>query len=172
MNDEDDNGRLGMWIALGVALLVTIGTVLTLAWRSTHHKAPAAKAAPAAIATAAPAATADALLDIPLAGELAGKVFFDIGKADIGAAGVEAIGKALALVNASPTRKVVLSGFHDLSGDPVKNAELAKDRAKAVCEALKAQGLAADRVMLRKPAETGAGGAPEEARRVEIRLVD
>jgi hypothetical protein len=35
-----------------------------------------------------------------------------------------------------------------------------------------AKGLMADRVMLRKPAETGSGGSPAEARRVEIRLID
>lgn len=30
--DDDDNGRLGMWIAIGAALLVTLGTVLSLVW--------------------------------------------------------------------------------------------------------------------------------------------
>jgi outer membrane protein OmpA-like peptidoglycan-associated protein len=167
MNDDDDNSRLGMWIALGAALLVALGTVLTLVWSSAEDEAQALAAA-----KAKPVVDLDATLDIPLTGDLLGKVFFDLGKADVSVDATGAIDKTVDLINAAPTRKVVLSGFHDLSGDPAQNAELAKNRAKAVREVLKARGLAPERVLLRKPAETGAGGPPEEARRVEIRLID
>ena len=77
---------------------------------------------------------------------------------------------ALAAVTADRDRKLLLSGFHDASGDPAVNAELAKNRAKAVREALKARGVAAERIVLRKPEQTSAEGPPQEARRVEIRL--
>ncbi len=30
--DDDDNSRLGMWIGIGTALFVTLGTVLALVW--------------------------------------------------------------------------------------------------------------------------------------------
>ncbi len=63
------------------------------------------------------------------------------------------------------------SGFHDPSGDPAINAELAKNRAKAVREALVARGGAAEHIVLRKPEQTAADGPAAEARRVELRLV-
>jgi hypothetical protein len=42
----------------------------------------------------------------------------------------------------------------------------------AVRAALTGQGADAARVQLRKPEQTALGGPPEEARRVEVRLVD
>ena len=60
--------------------------------------------------------------------------------------------------------------FDRYLADPAANAELAKNRAKAVREALKARGVAADRVVLRKPEQTLASGPAEEARRVEVVL--
>lgn len=64
------------------------------------------------------------------------------------------------------------AGFHDTSGDAAHNAGLAKQRAKVVRVALTAQGADAARVQLRKPEQTALGGPAEEARRVEVRLVD
>jgi outer membrane protein OmpA-like peptidoglycan-associated protein len=75
------------------------------------------------------------------------------------------------LAQAPAGAKLVLSGFHDASGDPARNAELAKERAKAVRTALVAAGVDVARVALRKPESTMGGGTPEEARRVEVRLV-
>jgi K(+)-stimulated pyrophosphate-energized sodium pump len=125
------------------------------------------------VATAASAAdAADAVLDIPLGGDLIGKVFFAVGKADVEGDATEALDKTVAAAAADAGKKVVLSGFHDPSGDPARNAELAKERAKHVREALKAKGLAADRIVLRKPEQTAADGPAEDARRVEIRLAE
>ena len=39
-------------------------------------------------------------------------------------------------------KRAVVSGYHDASGDPEKNAELARQRAVAVRDALKAAGIA------------------------------
>lgn len=64
----------------------------------------------------------------------------------------------------------VISGYHDASGDPAQNAELAKQRALAVRAVLVAQGVAEDKVELRKPEQTLASGPAEEARRVEVTL--
>ena len=66
---------------------------------------------------------------------------------------------------------LLLSGFHDASGDPAKNAELAKQRAKALRAAFVAAGLEDTRVLMRKPESTQANGKAEEARRVEVHLV-
>jgi K(+)-stimulated pyrophosphate-energized sodium pump len=64
----------------------------------------------------------------------------------------------------------VVSGFHDASGDPVRNAELARQRALAVRDALKAAGVTEDRIELRKPQELVGGADAAEARRVEVAL--
>src|SRR3989344_473449 len=49
-------------------------------------------------------------------------------------------------------------------------AELAKQRAFAVRDALKALGVAEDKIELKKPEETTATGSNAEARRVEVAL--
>ena len=68
------------------------------------------------------------------------------------------------------TGKIVISGFHDASGDPAKNAELAKQRALAVRDALKAAGVAEDRFEMKKPEQINAG-TDADARRVEAKLI-
>ncbi|EWS56236.1 proteobacterial sortase system OmpA family protein [Methylibium sp. T29] len=66
-------------------------------------------------------------------------------------------------------KKAVISGYHDATGDPDKNVELAKQRALAVRDALKAAGVAEDKIELKKPEQLNAGDAAE-ARRVEVKL--
>ena len=67
-------------------------------------------------------------------------------------------------------KKAVVSGYTDTSGDPEKNAELAKQRAFAVRDALKAAGVAEDRIELKKPEVSATGGDAAAARRVEVAL--
>ncbi len=170
LDDHDEGARIGVWVALGVVGMLLFGLIFGLAWRSTKAHAPAAATlvAPAAAALA-PADTT--MLDVPLSGDIVGKVYFEVGKANLPADIAKPLGDALAAVTADSGKKLMLSGFHDPSGDPAINAELAKNRALAVREALKARGVAADRMVLRKPEQTSAEGPPPEARRVEIRLV-
>ena len=75
------------------------------------------------------------------------------------------------IVDAAKARadaKLAVSGFHDKTGNPEQNAELAKQRAFAVRDALVAAGIAAERIELRKPVETEGGTDDREARRVEV----
>jgi len=65
---------------------------------------------------------------------------------------------------------LVLSGFHDASGDPVANAELAKQRAFAVRDLLATAGVSERGIELAKPAVTTGGADPREARRVDVTL--
>lgn len=167
LDDHDEGARIGVWVALGVVGFLLFGLIFGLAWRSLK---PAVKPA-AAIAAPAAVANPDAVLDIPLAGDVIGKVYFEVGKADLPADVAQPLADSLAAVTADRAKKLVLSGFHDPTGDPALNAELAKNRAKAVREALKARGVAADRILLRKPEQTAADGPAPEARRVEIRSV-
>ena len=64
----------------------------------------------------------------------------------------------------------MVSGFHDVTGDAALNAELAKQRALAVRDALKGLVVAEDKIELKKPEETTATGSNAEARRVEVVL--
>ena len=81
------------------------------------------------------------------------------------------VAELVAAFKAKATGKLVLSGFVDPSGDPVKNAELAKLRAFAVRDALKSAGIAEDKIELKKPEDLTAGAtSAAEGRRVEVSL--
>jgi len=98
------------------------------------------------------------------------KLFFPVSKADPPA---DAAQKLLALIDylrAHPDSTVDISGYVDRTGDPDKNAELAKDRAKTVREILKASGIPDERINMKKPEVVTGTGSAEEARRVEVSI--
>ncbi len=143
------------------------------------------KAAPAPVAAAptpAPApAPAPAVVEVPTgAGVLtwvsnnmpALKVYFDTGKTDVHSDWAAKSGELVSFLKANATAKAVISGFNDPTGNAAANAELSKNRAKAVAAALKAAGIEDGRVELRKPADTtaGSGASNAEARRVEVTI--
>ena len=169
LDDIDDGARIGVWTALGVVAFLLFGLLGGLAIKQLH-----AKAKPA-VATVAPAPAAsvmaEAMVEGPLVGDVAGTLYFGSGAAALPDDAGAAIAAIKAAAEAAPGRKLVLSGFHDASGDPAKNAELAKERAKAVRAALQAAGIDPARVALRKPESTTGDGNDREARRVEVRLL-
>jgi K(+)-stimulated pyrophosphate-energized sodium pump len=128
--------------------------------------APAPAAAPAVATAAVAAAPAPAAAP---AAPVEAKFFFDVAKADLPADAPASIAKLAAAAKAA-AGKLVISGYHDATGDPAKNAELAKQRAFAVRDALKAAGVAEDRIELKKPEQINAGNAAD-ARRVEVKLM-
>jgi outer membrane protein OmpA-like peptidoglycan-associated protein len=165
MLDEQDQGtRVGVGVALGVVLLLIMGLLGWLTMRGGSAKAPAAPA----VAQAA-AASPDAFIDVPLTGAIAGTLYFTVGKADLPADAPEVMNAVKA---AAGDKKLLISGFHDSTGDPAFNAELAKNRAKAVRAALQAAGIDPARALLRKPESTTGDGTNQEARRVEVRIAD
>ncbi|WP_322068172.1 cytochrome c oxidase subunit II [Paraburkholderia bannensis] len=120
--------------------------------------APAAAASGADQASGAAQSTAS----------LPASVYFEVGKSTLPADAKDAIQAAADYAKAHPDAKFTLSGYTDASGKADANAELAKHRAQAVRDALKAAGIAEDHIILKKP-ETVTGGADaKEARRVEI----
>ena len=120
-------------------------------------------AAPATPATAAPAVAAVSE-GLPLA------VLFAVGKSSLDADARKVLGQAAQQLKAKPDAKIALSGYVDASGRAADNAELARQRAFAVRDALTRAGVAAVRIELRKPArvEAGSGGDAARARRVDI----
>jgi outer membrane protein OmpA-like peptidoglycan-associated protein len=94
------------------------------------------------------------------------KFYFASAKADLAAGANEALAEVVKAVAEGKT--VVISGFHDATGDAEKNAELAKQRALAVRDALKGLGVPEDKVELKKPEQLTGSGSNAEARRVEV----
>ncbi len=132
-------------------------------------KAPAAahSAAPAAAPAGPAAAMADDTSSVKVEGGVV-KFYFATGKSEVPAGSAGALADVIKGV--AEGKKAVVSGFTDASGDPAKNVELAKHRAFAVRDALKAAGIAEDKIELKKPEETTATGDASLARRVEVAL--
>ena len=96
------------------------------------------------------------------------KFYFASGKADLAEGANAALADVVKGVQAG--KRAVVSGFHDATGGADVNAELSKQRAKAVQAALIALGVAEDKVELKKPEQMQADGSNAEARRVEVAL--
>ena len=164
-NNQDDNERIALWL---VGLVIAVLLVSITSYVLIKHRQRAAPA-PTAVAVMADAD----LYDAPLSGELLATVRFGFAEATVPVEAAPDLARAMeALMMAAPTRKIVIAGFHDASGDAAKNAELAKQRAIATRSVLSAAGVDAGRILLRKPESTLADGTADEARRVEIRLLD
>ena len=167
-SDDDSQQRfaLGFLIAL-IALLISV-VVGTVVVKRLGAKAPAQPAAVVVdAAPAAPVAVEEDVASVRVENGVV-KFYFSTAKAELAAGANEALADVVKGV--AEGKKAVVSGFHDATGDAALNAELAKQRAVAVAEALKALGVAEDKVELKKPEETTATGSNAEARRVEVTL--
>ena len=96
------------------------------------------------------------------------KFYFATAKADLAPGANEALADVVAGVKAG--QRAVISGYTDSTGDAEKNAELAKQRAFAVRDALVALGVAEGKLDLKKPEAVENAGNNAEARRVEVML--
>ena len=162
MDDDQQNepGLLLAWI-LGIAVTIAIVVAVLTGVLGALDSAGGSSAAPAAAASA-PAASAAAPADA------GAKVYFASGKAELPADAAATLAPLIDALKSGKAKKLVISGYHDASGDPAQNAELAKQRAFAVRDALTGAGLMAEQIELSKPQETTGGGDEREARRVEV----
>ena len=195
MFSQDDDGQLGLvltvvfgLVALVIALLMAVVISLRVDPRGVPAPAPApsafpvpmvvpeavpdaappdaGSAAPAEISRSAAQAAADAASVKVEYGVV--KFYFASGKADLAAGAGEAMAD---LVKAAKSgRRLVIAGFHDATGDAAKNASLARQRALAVRDALKAAGVAEQQIELKKPEQMAGSGSDADARRVEISI--
>lgn len=152
-NDDDESTAVIVGVLAGIVLAVVAVVYGASAGKGYKSAAPVAQQA-----------------EIAPVGEALAKVFFAVGAAGLDEADKGVVAKTLEALSANPHAIVLLSGFHDPSGDPARNAELAKHRAQSVRDALVAGGVAAERIKFRKPESTLGTGSPEEGRRVEIRV--
>ena len=184
MFSQDDDGQQGLvlTVVFGLVALV-IGLVIGVSiYKSSPRHAPASagpvKAAVAKAAAALPTAISASPVDAASAAQAASdaasvkvengvvKFYFASGSADLAAGAGDALRDVIKEAKAG--RKLVISGFHDATGDAGKNAELARQRALAVRNALKAEGVTEQQIELKKPAQMTASGSHAEARRVEV----
>lgn len=169
-SDDDSQQRfaLGFLFAL-IALVVStvVGTVVYKRGISHAPKTEAAVSAPSA--TNVPVVVIEETARVIVENGVV-KFYFVSGKAEVAAGANEALSDVVKGV--AEGKRAVISGFHDATGSAEINAELAKQRAQAVQAALMALGVAEDKVELKKPEQTQAGGSNAEARRVEVILAD
>jgi outer membrane protein OmpA-like peptidoglycan-associated protein len=159
MNDQnDDSQSYALMVLAGVVALVIAG-VLALAISTTMGRPAGKPAAPAALT----ASKADA-------GQADGRIYFDLGSAALPAEAAAELDRVATAARAGTNATVLISGYHDASGDAAQNAELAKQRAQAVRYALEANGVAPDHLVMAKPVVAEGATDPREARRVELRL--
>jgi photosynthetic reaction center cytochrome c subunit len=136
-----------------------------------HPELSAGKGAPAGTAVKTSAITpVSARATAASAAVTGATVFFASGSSTLSSEGGKALGTLISALNSNPSAKVSISGYHSASGNLASNQELAKKRAFAVRDALKASGIGADRVVLEKPmsAEANLSGEDPKARRVEV----
>jgi len=179
MNDQNDDAQnFALMVLAGVLALVVAG-VLALAIATTGGLAsPATTAAAAAKGAAAPVASDAASAAVaaapgaavPALGEADARIYFDLASDALPPEAAAELARIADAARTDPGKVVLISGFHDESGDAAKNAELAKKRAFAVRHALEANGVARDRLVMDKPRVTLGGADAREARRVEMRL--
>lgn len=187
-NDSDQRFALGLIFAL--ITLVVLSVLGFGAYKGVHGAKAGAKhgVVKAAPAAGAAAAGGQAAADAGAAGAAAGgvaagaaadearvlvengvvKFYFATAKAELAPGANEALADVVAA--AKTGKRAVISGYTDATGDADKNAELAKQRAFAVRDALVALGVAEDKLDLRKPESVNATGSNAEARRVEVKI--
>jgi outer membrane protein OmpA-like peptidoglycan-associated protein len=172
-SQDDESTGVALGVVFGVIFLV-ISLVLGIA---IHQKNKTAKLAKAAVVAAAPAA-APAAAAVAVAGDSASvkvengvvKFYFAPGKAELAQDGAKALAEILSA--AKTGKKVGISGFVDPSGDPQKNAELAKQRALAVKDLLIGSGIPDAQIVMVRPSDINAGAtSAAEGRRVEVFMI-
>lgn len=152
-DNNDDTQNYALAVLAGVVALVVAGVIALAASTVVGQKAPAA---PAVASTTAAAA-------LP-------RVYFEVDSDALPADSLAVLAAVADAARANPAAAVLISGYHDATGNPEHNADLAKRRAQAVKHALEANGVPPERLQLDKPQQTTGGADPKEARRVELRL--
>lgn len=171
-SDGDGQQRFVLGFVFGlVALVVSTVIGVVVFKRGIQHAPPE----PAAVAVVVPT-TGEKLALIPLDTAVVRvengvvKFYFATGRADVAEGAAQALADVVQGVAAG--RTAVISGFHDSTGDAALNEQLAKQRALAVRDALVAQGVAVEKIDLRKPEVLAGSGPDAEARRVEVILAN
>lgn len=173
-SDEDSQQRFALGFLFALIALVILSVVGAVVYNYGLPQAAASASAPApatgvAVVTETVVAVIPEGASIRVEGDTV-NFYFATGSADIAPGAAEAL--AIVLKGVESGRKAVVSGFHDTTGDPAINEQLAKRRAETVRDVLTGLGVPAEKITLEKPAVTAGSGSNAQARRVEVKLVD
>ncbi len=168
-SDDDSQQRFALGLVFALIALVVASVVGTVVYKQRVHMR--AQAEPAAVVVD-PAGTPvvavnDEVARVVVDGAVV-RFYFATGSAAVTPDAQPALADIARAVKGG--RSVVVSGFHDATGDAAANEELAKQRALAVRDALVAAGVPEEKIELRKPQATQGDGDNAEARRVEVAL--
>jgi outer membrane protein OmpA-like peptidoglycan-associated protein len=171
-SQDDESTGVALGVVFGVIALV-VSLVIGMSIYQKNKSAKTANAAAVALIPAAPVAVAAAAAADDASVKVENgvvKFYFAPGKAELAQDGAKALAEILAA--AKTGKKVGVSGYVDPSGDPQKNAELAKQRAFAVRDLLTSSGVPDGQVVMVRPSDIKAGAtSASEGRRVEVFMI-
>jgi hypothetical protein len=196
--DDDTSTRTGLWVVFSTVTILLISVIIWVLKGADGANDVAAPAAPAAAVATSAAGQGTSTTDQETAAaqnsassaqteaateefvafeqttpaQPAGAIHFESASATLPADAQQALTTVVEALKAAEGRRVLLAGYHDPTGNIDFNRDLAKRRALGVRDALIAQGIPAQRIILRKPEQTTGSGNNAEARRVEILLID
>ncbi len=171
LSQDDDNQGLVLGLVFGLITLVIALVVGVGIYKKSYFVSTADRPLATAAARAAPAAPTAATLVNPDAASVivdhgVVKFYFASGKSALATGAADALGQVVKEVAAG--KRAVVSGFHDATGSAAVNADLARQRALAVRNALQSLGVAGDKIELKRPEQLPVAGSNAEARRVEV----
>ncbi len=110
--------------------------------------------------------------DKPIGTAPSARVYFARDKYRLPNDASDKLAKIVTYLNGNAAARVQISGYHDRWGQLSYNLELANRRAKEVAKALENAGVSKGQIQLQRPSQTRGSGNPEEARRVELKVVN
>lgn len=164
----------GLWAPMTLLLLGGIGILAGIASCSGNEPVAVAVATPEPAVVAAPAIpTGAGVVAVVVEGEPMASIYFDTAKSDIHPDFEASTADLRAYAAAHPGTHLQISGFNDPRGNAAFNAELSKNRAFAVRDALAKLGVPLASMDLVKPANTtDTTDSLAEARRVDVTVED
>jgi len=98
------------------------------------------------------------------------KLYFRINSATKPANASSTVSGIIEYLNSNVSSKVMVSGFHDATGNLELNQILSLKRADTVANVLSKAGIPRNRILVTKPTQTVGTGTFNEARRVEVKI--
>ncbi|WP_181160139.1 OmpA family protein [Sandaracinobacter neustonicus] len=167
---------LPVWIGLGTAGLLALLCLLGIVCPkplTTNVDVRGVVITPPAPAPEPVIPTGSGLISRLLEGKPELVIYFDTAKSDVTNELTPESAKLKEYLDSHPDTKLSVSGYVDPRGDAAFNAQLAKDRATKVRDALVAAGILAERIDLDKPADIVADEASmANERKVEVKIKD
>lgn len=182
-NREDNDSRFALGVAFILIAVILVSLLASMVYKSTYSitktastisasevasESNAQKVASSASESVSNKQVISAVTDSPSVVIVDGvvKFYFSSGSAQLASGANDALSEVVKAVRNG--KKLTISGYHDATGNPASNAELAKQRANSVVAALVELGVSQDKLELKKPESALADGPAAEARRVEV----